>query len=82
MTDKVTPLFAGKSTGTEPVAELIDVLQDLLAQAQSGELQAMVFAGTCCDNTVVSGLAGSVDVFTTIGVMRHIEFRLLNEVEV
>lgn len=82
MTDKVTPLFAGKSTGTEPVADLIDVLQDLLVQAQSGELQALAFAGTCCDNTVASGLAGNIDVFTTVGVLRHIELRLLEQVEV
>lgn len=82
MTDKVTPLFAGKSTGTEPVQELIEVLQDLLVKAQSGELQALAFAGTCCDNTVASGLAGNIDVFTTVGVLRHIEMRLLEQVEV
>lgn len=82
MTDKIVSLFTGKSTGTEPVAELVEVLQDLLARAESGEIQALAFAGTCCDNTVVSGLAGNIDVFTIVGVMRHIELQLLEQVEV
>lgn len=82
MTDKVTPLFAGQRTGTEPVPELIALLDDLMAQAKSGELQTFAFAGTCADTGVVSGICGAGDVFTLVGALRVVESRLISQVEV
>jgi hypothetical protein len=80
--DKVTPLFAGQRTGTEPVPELVELLDDLLAQAKSGELQTFVFVGECADSGMASGVCGGGDIFALIGALRVVEQRLISQVEV
>lgn len=82
MNDKVTPLFAGQRTGIEPVPEPIELLNDLVAQAESGQLQTFAFVGTHADNGVVSGICGDGDVFTLVGALRVVETRLISQVEV
>ena len=82
MTDKVTPLFAGQRTGTEPVLELVEALEDLLAQAKSGELQSFAFVGECADTGMMSGMCGGGDIFALIGALRVVEQRLIDQVEV
>lgn len=82
MNDKVIPLFAGQSTGTEPVPELIELLNDLVAHAESGQLQTFAFVGTHADSGVVSGICGDGDVFTLVGALRVVETRLISQVEV
>ena len=81
MTDNIKPLFPGQRTGTEPVEELVEILEDLLVRDKSGELQSLAFAGCCSDNTVVSGLSVTDDVFSLIGTLRVVESVLVNKVD-
>ena len=81
MTDNIKPLFPGRPTGTEPVEELVEILEDLLTRAKSGELQSLAFAGCCSDNTVMSGLSVTDDVFALIGALRVVESVLVNKVD-
>ena len=81
MTDNIKPLFPGRPTGTEPVEELVEILEDLLVRAKSGELQSLAFAGCCSDNTVVTGLSVADDVFSLIGGLRVVESVLVNKVD-
>ena len=46
MTDNIKPLFPGRPTGTEPVEELVEILEDLLMRAKSGELRDVVMQKT------------------------------------
>ena len=82
MTDNIKPLFPGQRTGIEPVDELIAMTEDLAARARSGELQSLAFAGCCADNTVMSGLSVTDDVFALIGALRVVESVLVNKVDV
>lgn len=81
MTDNIKPLFLGRPTGTEPVEELVEILEDLLMRAKSGELQSLAFAGCCSDNTVMSGLSVTDDMFALIGALRVVESVLVNKVD-
>ena len=81
MTDNIKPLFPGRPTGTEPVEELVEILEDLLFRAKSGELQSLAFAGLCSDNTVMSGISVTDDVFSLIGGLRVVEAVLIDRVD-
>ena len=81
MSDNIKPPFPGRPTGTEPVEELVEILEDLLVRDKSGELQSLAFAGCCSDNTVVSGLSVTDDVFSLIGTLRVVESVLVNKVD-
>ena len=77
MTDNIKPLFPGRPTGTEPVEELVEILEDLLFRAKSGELQSLAVAGCCSDNTVVTGLSVADDVFSLMGAWRVVDDKLV-----
>ena len=81
MTDNIKPLFPGQRTGIEPVAELVAMTEDLAARARSGELQSLAFAGLCSDNTVMSGISVTDDVFSLIGGLRVVETVLISRVD-
>lgn len=81
MTDNIKPLFPGQRTGIEPVDELIAMTEDLAARARSGELQSLAFAGLCADNTVMSGISVTDDVFSLIGGLRVVEAVLIDRVD-
>ena len=81
MTDNIKPLFPGRPTGIEPVEELVEMTEGLAARARSGELQSLAFAGCCADNTVMSGLVVTDDVFALIGTLRVVESVLINKVD-
>lgn len=77
MTDNTKPLFPGRPTGTEPVEELVEILEDLLFRAKSGELQSLAFAWLCSDNTVMSGICVTDDVFSLMGAWRIVDDKLV-----
>lgn len=81
MTDNIKPLFPGQPTGTEPVGELVEILEDLLVRAKSGELQSLAFAGCCSDNTIMDAVSVHDDVFSLIGGLRVVETVLINRVD-
>jgi hypothetical protein len=80
MTDKIVNLFTGQSTGA-PVPEVVAVLEDLLAQAKTGELQSFAFASQCADGAMVTGFTDSTDVFAMLGALRLVEYKLLGGIE-
>lgn len=80
MTDKIVSLFTGQSTAT-PNIQVVAVLADLLEQAKSGELQSVAFAGQCADGAMITGFTSSDDVFSTIGALRLVEHRLMENIE-
>ena len=77
MTDNIKPLFPGRPTGTEPVEELVEILEDLLVRAKSGELQSLAFAGCCSDNTIMDGVIVFDDVFALMGAWRMVDDKLV-----
>lgn len=82
MTDKITPMFAGQRTGTEPVQELIDLMEELTTQAKTGALQTFAFVGECADTGMAFGVCGGGgDVFALLGALRIVEQRLIDQVE-
>lgn len=81
MTDNIKPLFPGQRTGIEPVPEVVDMVEDLLARAKSGELQSLAFAGLCADDTVMSGCSVQDDVFCLIGALHVVASNLTNMVD-
>ena len=67
---KLTPAKA------EPDPIIVSVLEDLLARAQGGELQGLVYGFTCADQTVTTGWVGracGANKYETLGIIGALE---------
>ena len=62
---------------TDNIKELVEVLEDLLVRAKSGELQSLAFAGCCSDNTIMDGVIVFDDVFALMGAWRIVDDKLV-----
>ena len=59
-----------------PNAELIEMLQDLLALAEKGELRSLAVAGVLRSQLVRTGFsAGDASVFEMLGAIEHVKQR-------
>ncbi len=60
---------------TQPA--VIELLEDLLAQARRGEIQALAIASEVSDRSVGTAFTGDVDIWRMIGAMELLKARLL-----
>lgn len=60
---------------SEPSPELIEALQDLLAKAQSGELQSFIYGAIFTDRVSTSWVVAQGDTDRTSSAVLHIAYR-------
>lgn len=76
MTDNIKPLFAGQPHPTEPNADVIQLLETMLADARGGGLRNIAIAGVYADGSVATATVCPSDAFAMLGALTHLQMRV------
>lgn len=60
-----------------PIPQVVWLLRDLLARAQTGEIQSVAVATEADQSSITTGFAGDIDVWRLVGAMEELKLRLL-----
>ena len=83
-TNSIVSLHGHAIPTQEPDHEVIEMLQDLMESAQSGDLQGMAWVGVYKGNTTSSNWTGNVSSLLLLGLMvqaQHDLAQLINEAD-
>lgn len=75
---EVHSLFGGPVGERRPDADTVDVLEDLLERAKSGEVVGIAAVAVNADGTAGHWLAGFVTTFSAIGALSVLKHQLLD----
>lgn len=76
MTTNVTTMFPGQVNPDEPDAEVVSLLEDMLARAKSGELRTCAMTGATSDGCALIGYVVKDALFTTMGALAYLNRRV------
>lgn len=63
--------------GIEPVRAVVDLLEDLLQRAQSGDIQSLIVCGDEAGGNVITGRAGLAS-FSSLGALEYVRRETLD----
>ena len=65
-----------KDANSEPVADVVEQLEDALVLARSGELRTVTIVGALTGNDILTAWA-TEDVIPMVGELEHLKYKLL-----
>lgn len=82
MSDKIISLFPGLHVpGGEPIPGLVDMLEDLVKYAKSGELREVAIVGVLNSGEMLSGMSLGANPILLLGGLAVAQKRILDVVE-
>ncbi len=77
MVDPLRVITQEESWRGQVKADVVERLRELLAMAESGELQGIAYAALAADGMIVTGCSKSDDQMAIVGGLERIKYRML-----